>query len=498
MVATVEGVGCSPEPIAALADHIAPPEILAHILEEGFKDSNCLERVRFVQRAASVSRTWRTTALNTSALWGTVVITRPRAPPLTVFTTLLERSRGAQLDIFLDWYHTGPPRRNVQRVEDPAYIKDAMQILRQHMQRWRSIDLTWGVSGSDELDETFAPLLTGSAAALTSLRLRCVCRLIWYEDLEKYDFTKGFLAPNLRSMVLDGLPSAMDLGRVTARFPTISELTWKESGDGESKWIYESMDFMPMLVPLHDLRHLTLINVYADDVRNEPPDNNEALICLPALETLTFDDTDFGTIGDMLSVVTAPNLCGLIIHNPQHEDQTVSFHAFWQQPKRFPLLRTLYLEYNVDGLTIDELIAFWRPFQFFRSARIIHTFARDSNDFSMDDVLEALSHAQEDGRWLFSHLTSLAIYSKSYIATDGLRQLVDNRRETGIEVPDVGAVGLQTLKIYAPATIDSTDSDYFGQNLRNFDWIQGKPPPGCDKQHLSMASWAMQLVRIVP
>lgn len=379
----------------------------------------------------------------------------------------------------------------MQRVEDPAYIKAAMQILRQHMQRWRSVDLTWGVFGSDELDDTFAPLLTGSADALRSLHLRCVCRLIWYEDLKNFDFTAGFSAPNLRSMVLDGLPSAKDLGRVAARFPTVPELTWRESG--EKKWIYDSMDFMRMLGPLHDLRHLTLDNVDVEYIMDEPSDDDEALICLPALETLTFCDTNFATMRDMLSIVTAPQLRDLTIFNLIHEDETAFFHVLWKQPKRFPLLHTLYLEFNVDGLDIDELIGLWRYFQFFRSARIVHTFARDSNDFSMGDVLEALSHAQEDGGWLFPRLISLAIYSTSNMSTDGLRRLVENRRETETEVPDAGVMGLQTLKIYAPAMIDSTDSDYFGQNLRHFDWIQGKPPPGCDKQHLSTASWALQL-----
>ncbi|EED81981.1 predicted protein [Postia placenta Mad-698-R] len=484
MIATVEGAGCSLDPIT-LTDHIVPPEILAHILEEGYQHSDYLERMRFVLRAASVSRTWRTTALNTSALWGTVVITRLRAPPLTVLTTLLERSRHSQLDISLDWHYPGAGA-------GPAYIKDAMQILRQHMQQWRSVDLTWDVYGTDELDDTFAPLLTGSADALTSLCLYCSCHFIWFDVLEEFDFTKGFSAPNLRSIVLDGLPSAMDLRRVTARFPTISELTWTEGGD-EKKWIYDSIIFMRMLGPLHDLRHLTLDNVEVEDVKNEPLDDDEALICLPALETLTFCDTNFATIRDMLSIVTAPQLRDLTILNLIHEDETASFHAFWQQPRHFPLLRTLKLEYNVDGLTIDELIDLWHHFQFFRSARIIHTFARDSNDFSMEDVLEVLSNAQEDGRWLFSSLTSVAIYSKSDITTDGLRHLVENRRETETEVPDAGVTRLQVLKIYAPAMIDSTDSDYFGQNLRHFDWIQGKPPPGCDKQHLSMASWAMQL-----
>ncbi|EED77055.1 predicted protein [Postia placenta Mad-698-R] len=450
--------------------------------------------MRFVQRAASVSRTWRTTALNTSALWGTVVITRPRAPPLTVLTTLLERSRGAQLDIFLDLYHTGPRRQNVQRQDGPTYIKDAMQLLRQHIQRWRSLDLTWGMAfqWSDELDYMYGPFLTGTADALKSLHLSCVCRFIHQDDVQRCDFTKGLSAPNLRSLDLD-VPSATDLNssKVTARFPSIQELRWRENC--KPRWFHNSMDFMRMLGPLRDLRHLTLDNVEVEDVKNEPLDDDEALVCLPALETLTFCDTNFATIRDMLSIVTAPQLRDLTILNLIHEDETASFHAFWQQPRRFPLLRTLNLEYNVDGLTIEELIDLWHHFQFFRSARIIHTFARDSNDFSMEDVLEVLSNAQEDGRWLFPSLTSVAIYSKSNLATDGLRQLVGNRQETETEVPDIGVTGLQTLKIYAPAMVHSTDSDYFVQNLRHFDWIQGKPPPGCDKQHLSMASWAMQL-----
>ncbi|EED77167.1 predicted protein, partial [Postia placenta Mad-698-R] len=269
MIATVEGVGCSPDPIA-LADHIAlsrmPPEILAHILEEGFQDSNCQERMRFVQRAASVSRTWRTTALNTSALWGTVVITRPRAPPLTVLTTLLERSRRSQLDIFLDLYHTGPRRQNVQREDSPTYIKDAMQLLRQHIQRWKSLDLTWGMAfqWSDELDYMYGPFLTGSADALKSLRLSCVCRFIHQDDVQRCDFTKGLSAPNLRSMDLD-VPSAPDQNssKVTARFPSILELRWRENC--KPRWFHNSMDFMQMLGPLRDLRHLTLDNVEVED-----------------------------------------------------------------------------------------------------------------------------------------------------------------------------------------------------------------------------------------
>ncbi|OSX58460.1 hypothetical protein POSPLADRAFT_1049294 [Postia placenta MAD-698-R-SB12] len=469
-----------------------PSEILANVLEEGFRDSNCFARMRFVLRAASVSHAWRATALNISALWGTIVITRPRAPPIAVLGLLLDRSRHSQLDVFVDWFHAGSRRPNAQWEDDPTYINLMMEMLRQHVKRWRSIDLTWNLPRSNERDHTFEPLLTGSADALRSLRLSCVCDAVYQDNVSWCDFTRGLSAPNLRSIDLD-IPSGddMTLSAVTARFSSIRELRWRESS--RQRWFYDSMDFMRMLEPLKNLQHLTLDNFYIESISLDPPGGDEALICLPALKALTFCDTDLETIGEVLFALTAPNLRDLIIHNLVHDDETASFHASWKQPKSLPLLHTLYLEFNVDGLNIDELIELWRHFQFFRSARIIHTFARNSNDFSMDDVLEALSHAQDDGGWLFSHLTSLAIYSKSDMATDGLRRLVENRRETGIEVPNVGVMGLQTLKIYAPEIIDSTDSDYFGQNLRHFDWIKGKPPPGCDKQHLSMADWALQL-----
>jgi len=454
-----------------------PLDVLPIILEYGTDDEDPLKRVLFVLRVASVSREWRAVAESTPALWTTIYITIPRYPSLATIWSTLERSRSRKLDIFIDWAHNPP--RFVRRTStpnprstDPQYIYTVMTAVSRHIQRWRSVDLSWDITTCDQLEDSFAPLFLGSATALETLRIYCFDHLPLSDSRSELDFFRNtFLAPQLHRAEFIAMPRGFSVESLADCFPAIETLTWNQSSSRVRSW-WDSQSFLLSLKLLRRLKCLTIASLHVEEVNPVVPTNSDSQTLFPALERLGLTDMSYSVMGDLLAVITAPLLAHLTISNPT-ELEDDDFLGLWDQSSRLPSLHTVRIE---AGQQFAELPDLKETFQMFGSLHCIQIafFPRQTDAFN--DMLEQLSSKQEDScGWCFPKLASMTVYCPTEIAPSVLRDLVQARITVGVDDPDSGVEPLQHLRIRTSVEINQSDLDWFKQHLEEFSWAPGGP-----------------------
>ncbi|EED83669.1 predicted protein [Postia placenta Mad-698-R] len=437
-----------------------PIEIFSLIIESGSEESDSLMRVRFVLRAASVSRAWRQLVLSTPSLWTTIHVSLPYRPPITILSTMLERSRALTLDIDIDWVHPGVPylRQPVSQdlpEPDADYIHGVMNLLTGHMVRWRSLDMC---TDYDEPETNLLPLLIGTAPVLKTFRLFYEDTFLSSEEEEEdaaVDFRR-FAAPHLDFLHLESLPSCEDLASAIKQFPSVTEVTWCEKLE---PWLrYEGPQLMQIFEPLRALRRLNLGALGFEDWDAWPPSDTVVQTSLPALEVIEFCDTAYHIVGDILANILAPCLRQVNILDAQHVDDIGStFQGFFNHSTRFPHLHSLVLEVSPPSIgCIPDAGSLWAVFGFFRSIRIV---ACEYRRCYLEDILRSLSFAHTDG-WYFPRLKRLTAEA---------------------EAPGEGVTRLETLKVYGKVPIDQSAVDDLKKAVSTLKWTSGKPNWDVDK-----------------
>lgn len=147
-----------------------------------------------------VCRHWRNVALSTPTLWTTIVVVPEARPPYDLVTTMLERSKGVPIDIYVNCEPDEPDDGNLAAAGDApsdADLEVLYDMLTPHVHRWRTIEVS-----VSEYHHMFVFLNAVSDPLISAASQLTTLQLYHHEETEEFD---NFGYPSLsRSLTLFG------------------------------------------------------------------------------------------------------------------------------------------------------------------------------------------------------------------------------------------------------------------------------------------------------
>jgi len=423
-----------------------------------------------------VCRHWRNIAFSTPSLWTTITVPPEERPPYEFAMTLLERSRGLPIDIYIDC----EPHEHDCDVEPPsdADLKFLLSLLIPHIHRWRTMELS--VSEYHHMYVFLSAVSDPSTPTAPQLE---TLELYHHEEMEEFD-SFGYHSMSKHFTLFGG--SAPSLTRL---------VLWGVHVDWNQPWIASASNVTDLELAFHP-----------EDVRPSWAQFASILRGASALEKLSlrlsgpsgdppewFIEPTPGSPADLNAPVQLPRVTDFIL-------------AFHSQARAIGLLRKFYLP-ALKNLVLD--------FDDGDYTELVHELAGPATSLS-------LSSAQEQSRSLLSKLESLKIaglpcrlecvhtlygelqnltslnLSLSYLppnfldilctpcrlagrgdiwlprlATlyvsgtfgEQLRELVQKRRDAGVP--------LSSLYVEESCEVDKKDMVWLKENLKTFEYFEG-------------------------
>ncbi|KZT60128.1 hypothetical protein CALCODRAFT_507102 [Calocera cornea HHB12733] len=313
-----------------------PTELLLHIAQLG-----TLEHFSFPIVFSHVCRLWRSLALSTPALWGTILLSRSfddLLPP-SYINGVLSRGQGMPVDLKLD---VGMYRKGCDEAGAVWRAGIILETVEPHAERWRSLEMS--VPSAFDLEEFLRRVLP-RAAGLEKL-------VIHRSDHQRLKQSKAdpmmepIHLPRLRHFQIDGFPLPTCVRRET--LATVIEL---QILSVPSELRACATDFLPILRSMRRLQSLSLVQC----IQRSPPASLPPAepIHLPQLHTLDLSHNPIYPEQHMLEHLRVPALKNLIIgSHPSHGRESLFQVSSLVTPGRYPKLRRLRLGFGL----LDERV----------------------------------------------------------------------------------------------------------------------------------------------
>ena len=433
--------------------------------------------------ASHVCRHWRHVALSTPSLWTTIVVPPELRPPYQPVSTLLERSKGLPIDIYINC-EPEPHEDECEVVATPssapsdADLVSLYHLLTPHVHRWRTIEVS-----VSEYHHMFVFLSAVSHSSISAASQLTTLQLYHHEEAEEFDnfgyptvskhlILFGGSAPCLTSVVLWGVHvdwdqpwiasasklidlelafHAEDVRPSWAQFATIlrgasslEKLSLRMSGPSGDppEWIIE-----PIPASSGDLNAPVQLPKVTDFVLAFHSQTRAIGLLhkfvLPALKNLTLD-FDTGDYTELVHVLTGP---ATSLSPPSAQEKPRSLLSSLESlklaglPCRTDCVETIYGE--LQNLTSLNISLSYLSQQF------------------LDLLGTSCTLAGRGDIWL-PRLTTLYVSGTS---GDVLRGVVNQRRNAGAP--------LQSLYVDESCDLDREDAEWLRQNMMTFELFEG-------------------------
>ncbi|KAL6301270.1 hypothetical protein BKA93DRAFT_472118 [Sparassis latifolia] len=431
------------------------PEDVMHVIFESWRNDAPHEQFYTALCVASVSRSWRHVALNTSSLWTSLVLVLDglRSPnPLPLF---LERSCNRQLTLVVR------RKEEVDRTLTDMHALttlacDVMKLLVEHLEAWWSITISADIV---DLARKCLPSLQWQGCA-RSLRHLVIVDPINSLDISPYPLlpliSSNFRAPQLCTLELRSTLEFMadlDLGT----FPTLEKVL---ATDDSLPFGREASDFMKRF---HSLRLLTCIHLIGSQFELTLQTHVEK-VELQSLKELTFEDMPLEEVVTLLAIIHAPVLSAIRCINL---DVYQSYPLIDQDDLAyFPSSPSLTLSKLSSGVKIEVFGEIAYPFE------VVHFVGCGGR---LDELIRVTSRGSPGTYGNFPRMVRLDIQSEAGVSLRWLRHMVEVRQgaskvspiHTSFESPSaIEEIRVQTLR-----EIPQEDRDWFERNLQVFEWV---------------------------